>query len=248
MQLSKKSLAEELAGRLQGQFMSGKFEVGEKLPPEPELMQIFGVGRSTVREAVRILSNMGFLKVRQGAGTFVERLTPPDEPMERRLGRADLHDLDEVRKILEVAIAEKAAERRSGTTTPQSSKSTSRSGATAAARALQACIEADVNFHIALAEATHNEILCELYRSTAAHLKKRFSNIYRDTECLLATQPTRTGSYSDTSLPGTCGMPGRRSRGYSKNHSPQQWRRLQNPRTHACGAHGDRNSLPDTVL
>ena len=91
MQLSKKSLAEELAGRLQGQFMSGKFEVGEKLPPEPELMQIFGVGRSTVREAVRILSNMGFLKVRQGAGTFVERLTPPDEPMERRLGRADLH-------------------------------------------------------------------------------------------------------------------------------------------------------------
>ena len=63
-------------------------------------------------------------------------------------------------------------------------------GATAAAGALQACIEADVNFHIALAEATHNEILCELYRSTAAHLKKRFSNIYRDTECLLASQPT----------------------------------------------------------
>ena len=163
MQLSKKSLAEELAGRLQDQFMSGKFE-GEKLPPEPELMQIFGVGRSTVREAVRILSNMGFLKVRQGAGTFVERLTPPDEPMERRLGRADLHDLDEVRKILEAAIA--------------------------AAGALQACIEADVNFHIALAEATHNEILCELYRSTAAHLKKRFSDIYRDMECLLASQPT----------------------------------------------------------
>lgn len=42
MQLSKKSLAEELAGRLQDQFMSGKFEVGEKLPPEPELMQISG--------------------------------------------------------------------------------------------------------------------------------------------------------------------------------------------------------------
>ena len=76
-------------------------------------------------------------------------------------------------------------------TTPQSSeKHLAERGATAAAGALQACIEADVNFHIALAEATHNEILCELYRSTAAHLKKRFSNIYRDTECLLATQPT----------------------------------------------------------
>ena len=114
MQLSKKSLAEELAGRLQGQFMSGKFEVGEKLPPE----------RRTAHDAA----------------------------------------------VLEKHLAER--------------------GATAAAGALQACIEADVNFHIALAEATHNEILCELYRSTAAHLKKRFSNIYRDTECLLATQPT----------------------------------------------------------
>lgn len=191
MQLSKKSLAEELAGRLQDQFMSGKFEVGEKLPPEPELMQIFGVGRSTVREAVRILSNMGFLKVRQGAGTFVERLTPPDEPMERRLGRADLHDLDEVRKILEAAIAEKAARTANGHTTPAVlEKHLAERGATAASGALQACIEADVNFHIALAEATHNEILCELYRSTAAHLKKRFSNIYRNTECLLASQPT----------------------------------------------------------
>ena len=113
MQLSKKSLAEELAGRLQGQFMSGK---------------------------------------------FVERLTPPDEPMERRLGRADLHDLDEVRKILEVAIAEKAAERRTAHDAAVLEKHLAERGATAAAGALQACIEADVNFHIALAEATHNEI------------------------------------------------------------------------------------------
>lgn len=67
---------------------------------------------------------------------------------------------------------------------PRSARCFSRTAASCA------CIEADVNFHIALAEATHNEILCELYRSTAAHLKKRFSNIYRDTECLLATQPT----------------------------------------------------------
>ena len=87
-------------------------------------------------------------------------------------------------------IAEKAAERRTAHDAAVLEKHLAERGATAAAGALQACIEADVNFHIALAEATHNEILCELYRSTAAHLKKRFSNIYRDTECLLATQPT----------------------------------------------------------
>lgn len=158
MQLSKKSLAEELAGRLQEQFMSGKFEVGEKLPPEPELMQIFGVGRSTVREAVRILSNMGFLKVRQGAGTFVERLTPPDEPMERRLGRADLHDLDEVRKILEAAIAKKPpnGERH---TTPQTSKSTSRNGERPRLPGHCRPVSKPTSLPHRPAEATHNEIL-----------------------------------------------------------------------------------------
>lgn len=93
-------------------------------------------------------------------------------------------------KYWEAAIAEKAAERRTAHDAAVLEKHLAERGATAASGALQACIEADVNFHIALAEATHNEILCELYRSTAAHLKKRFSNIYRDTECLLASQPT----------------------------------------------------------
>ena len=61
--IRKRSLAEEMAVRLQEQIAQGRFEVGGKLPTESELMKIFGVGRSTVREAVKILVNMGFLKV-----------------------------------------------------------------------------------------------------------------------------------------------------------------------------------------
>ena len=49
--IRKRSLAEELAERLRQRITDGQFEVGEKLPAEPELMRIFGVGRSTVREA-----------------------------------------------------------------------------------------------------------------------------------------------------------------------------------------------------
>ena len=190
MQLSKKSLAEELAGRLQEQFMSGKFEVGEKLPPEPELMQIFGVGRSTVREAVRILSNMGFLKVRQSAGTFVERLTPPDEtdgaaPRTRRPARpgrgAENTGSRDCRKSRRTA---NGTRRRSPRKAPRGT------GSDRGFRGIAGLYRSRRQLPHRPAEATHNEILCELYRSTAAHLKKRFSNIYRDTECLLASQPT----------------------------------------------------------
>ncbi|WP_068688241.1 FadR/GntR family transcriptional regulator [Culturomica massiliensis] len=188
--IQKKSLAEELAEQLQNQIKDGKFAVGQKLPTEPELMLIFGVGRSTVREAVKILVNMGFLKVQQGAGTFVENLTASNEPMEQRLRRADIHDLDEVRKILEIAIAGRAAERRTEQDIEKIEGFLDERGRTAEAGQLEACIEADVNFHIALAKATHNEILYELYRSAAIYLRKGFEHIYVDTACFLASQPT----------------------------------------------------------
>src|SRR5580698_3927854 len=70
--LPRHSLADAVVGRLQQQLSLGIYQPGEKLPSEPELMVQFGVGRSTIREAVRILSNTGLLTVRQGSGTIVE--------------------------------------------------------------------------------------------------------------------------------------------------------------------------------
>ena len=69
--IRKRSLAEEMAVRLQEQIAQGRFEVGGKLPTESELMKIFGVGRSTVREAVKLLSSKGIVEVRRGSGTYV---------------------------------------------------------------------------------------------------------------------------------------------------------------------------------
>ena len=172
--LRKHSLADTLAQRLQRRIAAGKFRTGERLPTESELMRMFGVGRSTVREAVRMLSDRGFLNVRQGAGTFVAAPAASDALMEQRLRRADIRELDEVRKILEAAIVERAAARR----TPQDMER------------IESLLAADIAFHAAMAEATHNEILCELYRTTTGHLQKGFRHIYRDTACFRASQPT----------------------------------------------------------
>ncbi|HEY8971874.1 MAG TPA: GntR family transcriptional regulator, partial [Puia sp.] len=70
-QLQRHSLADAVVSRLQQQLSLGEYQPGEKLPSEPELMEQFGVGRSTIREAIRILANLGLLSVRQGSGTFV---------------------------------------------------------------------------------------------------------------------------------------------------------------------------------
>ena len=103
--LQKKSLAEEVSSLIREQINDGKLTKGEKLPTEPELMKLFGVGRSTVREAIKMLVNMGYLSVQQGRGTFVESVTETNEPFHQRLKRADIQELREVRDIIEAPIA-----------------------------------------------------------------------------------------------------------------------------------------------
>ena len=188
--LRKHSLADTLAQRLQRRIAAGKFRTGERLPTESELMRMFGVGRSTVREAVRMLSDRGFLNVRQGAGTFVAAPAASDALVEQRLRRADIRELDEVRKILEAAIVERAAARRTPQDMERIESLLAQRGAAAEAGDLERCIAADIAFHAAIAEATHNKILSELYRTTTGHLQKGFRHIYRDTACFRASQPT----------------------------------------------------------
>src|SRR5882757_6335597 len=110
--IHKRSLAEEVAEQLRKAIADGKYKTGEQLPTEPELMKQFGVGRSSVREAIRILANSGLLRVQQGVGTFIEASTGINEPFHQRLKRAEAHDLNEVRQLLEMKIAEKAAANR----------------------------------------------------------------------------------------------------------------------------------------
>src|SRR6478609_8975829 len=105
-QIKRQNLAEEVVNRLKQKISSGEFSEGQKLPSEPELMQLFGVGRSSIREAIRILSNSGVVRVQQGSGTYVESNPVIAEPLSKRLQRCDANDLVEVRQLLELKIAE----------------------------------------------------------------------------------------------------------------------------------------------
>lgn len=111
MIIQKKSLADMVAEQLRQQIMEGVYTIGDKLPTEPELMKTFKVGRSSIREAVKLLVNMGIVQVRQGAGTFVAEASDADGGS-INMSIADRTELDEVRKILDIAIVEKAVARR----------------------------------------------------------------------------------------------------------------------------------------
>ena len=71
------SLVERVIDQLRTQITAGSWECGERIPTEPQLSDMLGVGRNTVREAVRALVHTGLLEVRQGAGTFVRSNRDP---------------------------------------------------------------------------------------------------------------------------------------------------------------------------
>lgn len=94
--------------------LDGKLKPGDRLPPVRQLTQVFGVSRTTLREAVRVLEALGFLEVRKGAGggPFVVEVDMRTAQNALRnflhFKNLSLEDLTEVRLILEPYIAEKA--------------------------------------------------------------------------------------------------------------------------------------------
>lgn len=111
--LKSKLLAEQIQEQIYQYILDTPLEIGTKLPNEFELGEKFGVGRSTIREAVKILVSRGILAVKQGSGTYVVSTTPIDlDPLGLRAVEDKMAlalDLANVRMILEPGIAEMAA-------------------------------------------------------------------------------------------------------------------------------------------
>jgi GntR family transcriptional repressor for pyruvate dehydrogenase complex len=126
---------------------SGDLKPGDKLPPERELTKMFGVGRSTLREAVSALVLVGYLEVIQGRGTFLRKDFQPANLSAMELSdiqtAASIIDLVEVREILECDALAKMKE------TVDDYKRFS---------------DHDFNFHIALAQATGNNMILEMMK------------------------------------------------------------------------------------
>lgn len=179
--IQKRSLSDEVASRLQEQISQGIYKVDDKLPIEPELMKSFGVGRSTIREAIKSLVNAGLLRVQQGVGTFVEPISSSAAPIDQRMKRASMKDLHEVRQLLEMKIAEKAALYRTEEDLKQIKIHLDARAAAIKASDISAVVDADIAFHTAIAVASRNEVLSDLYRSVSVHLKKGFLRIHSDT-------------------------------------------------------------------
>ncbi|WP_316848854.1 FadR/GntR family transcriptional regulator [Pedobacter agri] len=163
----RKSLSEVVSETLYQQIISGKYSIDQQLPTEPEMTAEFGVGRSTIREAIRKLENTGIVRVKQGVGTFVASKNALTEPLSKRLQNAAQKDIEEVRNLLELKIVEKATLNRTEQDLKIIKKALQKRNEAADKQDLKTWLEEDINFHVSIAEASKNPILSELYKTFA---------------------------------------------------------------------------------
>lgn len=164
--LIKRSLVDQALEQLRTRINNGAWDVGQRLPTEPELAAELGISRNTVREAMRVLAFAGLIEIRQGDGSYLRGRVDPMDTL-RVLASCSMDQVRETRQILEVEAVGLAALRRTE----------------ADLRSLHEALEAsrehyhgeldryiccDLLFHQRLIDAAHNPALSELYCYTSS--------------------------------------------------------------------------------
>lgn len=166
-------LSDKVIAAIQRDIAKGKYKTGDKIPAEPELMAQYDVGRSTIREAVKTLAMSGILRVKQGDGTYVNE-RPRRETLHERLRRADADEINSVRTLLEVEIVRLAARHKTPADIESISQWLDKRRKAIEQEQLKECTDADIGFHLALANASGNSVLADLYKNFTVVIRDFF--------------------------------------------------------------------------
>ncbi|HWS96808.1 MAG TPA: FadR/GntR family transcriptional regulator [Candidatus Methylomirabilis sp.] len=174
-------LYEQIVEQIEQSVQKGDLKPGDQLPAERELAEQFGVSRTAVREAVKALREKGLVEAYPGKGTFITSgsSNPMRQSLDRMMRSAQVDatsSLVEVREILEPEIAALAAVR----ATEENLNSLREAVAVmdAAKRDPDAYIEADLDFHLELAEAAANPLILSLIDSIVGVLREQRMRIF----------------------------------------------------------------------
>lgn len=157
----------EVVRRLLDYLLSGQVEPGQRIPSERQLVEILGVGRAVVREAIKALDFLGLVEIRQGAGTYFRGTE--SGVLSRilewgvALGEERTVDLVHARGHLEVLVAGLAAQNRTDEDLEEMRRLLATMRDTSIAEP-QRFANADVEFHLAIAKASGNTVLADMLR------------------------------------------------------------------------------------
>jgi GntR family transcriptional repressor for pyruvate dehydrogenase complex len=173
--IGSRRVTDEIVEQVVCLILNGELQAGDRLPTELQLAERFGVGRSSVREAMRALSLAGIVRTQRGRGTHV--MTAPDTlgagaySWSLMIEHSKVEDILEARRTLEVPIAGLAAKRATEQDILRAKGINEQLGLSRGKRRKRA--QSDVEFHLALAEAAHNPILTRFFSELQQVLQTR---------------------------------------------------------------------------
>lgn len=159
--VTRTTLTADICRQMVSHLIRGVWDEGDKIPAERDLCQQLGVGRASLREALKALEIMGMIETRLGDGTYVcKRSDFFSRPLLWAIvsgSEADARELIEARIFIEVELAGLAAERAKAEDVKRLSELLDRM--IKAKRSPQEFVQADVDFHLEIARAASNNIL-----------------------------------------------------------------------------------------
>jgi len=173
-------LYEQIVDQIEEAILKGELQPGDKLPAERELAEQFGVSRTAIREAIKALTQKGLVEAYPGRGTFVINSTPQAVRHSLDLlvkfdGSEGTRSLVEVREIFEPEIAALAASRAKQEHIKVMQDAVELMDASL--EDIDAFIEADLDFHLALAEGTGNVLIPTLTDTLVVLLREQRKRI-----------------------------------------------------------------------
>ncbi|MBA4759021.1 FCD domain-containing protein [Sphingosinicella sp.] len=167
-------LVDQVIEALQDAMEKGVYKVGDRLPPEMKLAAQFGVGRSTIREALRVLSHLNRVETRTGSGSYVVDHRRAKAQTQSAMSLDEAADIYAFRYAVEAPAAEQAALRRTARQMKAIRQLLERAKEHLEAQDINAVAAVDTDLHIAILEAGESRFAAELYRTHRARIEQAF--------------------------------------------------------------------------
>lgn len=176
--IQRRKVYDLVAERLLDEIVQRRLSPGEPVPTERELARSFGVGRSSVREALRVLESKGVIRAKLGMFEIADFENPLSHSLRLllTLEEADVRELFEVRRVIEVEMASLAAERRTDEDLAGMDEALAAMHEHIASE--ERYIDADIRFHLAVVAATRNRIAHRVMQAIRDILRRALGPVF----------------------------------------------------------------------
>jgi GntR family transcriptional regulator, transcriptional repressor for pyruvate dehydrogenase complex len=191
--IKQKTVVEQVMEKIRDLISSGQYKIGDKLPTENELAERFGIGRSSIREAIKVFNYLGILESRTAKGTFVcDKTSISSEAVTWAilLGKNDLFEVVELRGAIElsslITLTEKYKDSPEETipTLERMKQELGNITSSIENNFMEDLVQADYNFHYSIISGSKNKLFVSIYELIRSFMFEEIKKTYKDLDNL----------------------------------------------------------------